>query len=157
MTCSRSQSDLGQDGFFILETSSGESESVASPTKRQERSAFLRGGGGSSHWPGAPGSATGLLTLCLLYLTASSGLSLHFLSLASPPPDAVLPSTIYFSVSLCPFLSLILHKLLVRTYCVHITRLGPECGIIRPAECWVVSPIEASRSAEIWLYSKEIQ
>ena len=157
MICSRSQSDLDQNGFFILETSSGESESIANPTKRQERSVFLRGGSGSSHWPRAPGSATGLLTLCLLYLTASSGLSLHFLSLPSQPTDAILPSTIYFSVSLCPFLSLILHKLLVRTYCVHITRLGPECGIIRPSECWVVFPTEASRSAEIWLYNKEIQ
>lgn len=98
--CSRSQSDLDQNGFFILETSSGESESIANPTKRQERSVFLRGGSGSSHWPRAPGSATGLLTLCLLYLTASSGLSLHFLSLPSQSTNAVLPSTIYFSVSL---------------------------------------------------------
>ena len=33
MTCFRSQSDLDQDSFFILGTSSGESESIASPAK----------------------------------------------------------------------------------------------------------------------------
>jgi len=100
MTYSRSQSDLDQNVFFILGTSSGESESIASPTKRQERSALLRGGGGSSHWPSAPGSASGLVTLCLLYLISSSRLSLHFLPLPSPP---LLPSTIYFSFLFVPF------------------------------------------------------
>ena len=157
MTCSRSQSDLDQDVFFILGPSSGESESIASPTKRQKRSALLRGGGGSSHWPSAPGSASGLVTLCLLYPISSSRLSLHFLPLPSPPLQH-LPSLHHlFLISLCPFLSLPLQKLLVRTYSVCITRLGPEYGILRPSECRVAFPIEASRSAESWLYSKEIQ
>ena len=37
MTCSRSQSDLDQGGFFILEASSEETDSVAGRIKRQER------------------------------------------------------------------------------------------------------------------------
>ena len=76
----------------------------------------------------------------------------------SPPSFSAPPSLHHlFLVSLCPFLCLPLQKLLVRTYSVRITRLGPEYGILRPSECWVAFPIEASRSAESWLYSKEIQ
>ena len=80
-----------------------------------------------------------------------------FLPLPSPPLQHCPSLHHLFLISLCPFLCLPLQKLLVRTYSVRITRLGPEYGILRPSECWVAFPIEASRSAESWLYSKEIQ
>lgn len=77
VTCPRSQSSLDQGSFFILEASSKETDRVASPVRRQERSMVLRNRGGSSHWPGAHNSVAGLTDL--LSFTPGKERSLFFL------------------------------------------------------------------------------
>lgn len=122
------------------------------PAQRQERSALLRGGGGSSHWPGAP-------LLCLWahdplpsLAHSSSRLSLHFSSIFLHPS---LPSFLHH-LFLCLSLSLSLsptpESLSEDLLCAH-HQTGPGMSI-KPSECWVVFPlVQICRN----LYSKERQ
>lgn len=155
LTCHRSQTGVDQGScFFILEASSKETDRVASPTRRQERSVLPRSGGGAA------------IGLGLTALSLGSLVHSHSPQVSRDPHPSVGPTSVSasllphvcsslfspFPISMSPsllsMLSLPIKKLIVSAYCMHITRLGPECD---SSLIWMLghlSPIAASGSVE---------